>query len=163
MKYNFHGVNKLVRFSISILICLLVGLVGSVFTMPAIPTWYASLNKPLFSPPNYLFGPVWTTLYILMGISFFLVWGKLKQNQKAKMGIDIFILQLILNCLWSAVFFGLKSPGLALLVIVILWLAILATIAKFKEVSRPASLLLVPYLLWVSFALILNFAIFRLN
>jgi len=155
--------NRTAKLITSILICLFAGLVGSVFTMPAIPTWYAGLNKPSFSPPNWLFGPVWTTLYVLMGISFFLVWEKLKKNPKAKSALDIFVLQLVLNCLWSVIFFGLKAPLLALIEIILLWLVILITIINFFKISKTAGWLLVPYLAWVSFASFLNWTIWRLN
>ena len=140
----------------AIAICQGAGILGSLVTIPAISGWYQTLVKPGFSPPNFLFGPVWTLLYFLMGISLYLVWirtGNLKW----------FWLQLILNSLWSFLFFGLKSPGLAFVEIVFLWLAILMTIKSFIKVHRPAAYLLYPYLTWVSFAAILNFAIWILN
>ncbi len=152
--------NKTLRLTLSIVICLAAGAIGSFFTTPAINSWYVFLIKPSFSPPNWLFAPVWTTLYILMGIALFLVWQKAKENKKA---IIFFSAQLILNSLWSILFFGLKSPGLALGEIVVLWLLILLTILQFKKISKSAAWLLLPYLLWVSFATFLNLAIFRLN
>lgn len=139
----------------AILICEGVGVLGSVFTVSNIPTWYAGLNKPTFSPPNWVFGPVWTLLYFLMGVALFLVWRK-----KIPM---IFSLQLILNFVWSVVFFGMRSPLGGLIVIVLLWLAILGSIINFWKISRWAGILLIPYLGWVTFASILNYNIFILN
>jgi len=153
----------LIKLIISIAICLLAGVLGSVFTTPAIPTWYATLIKPSFAPPNCVFFPVWTTLFIMMGISLFLVWQKGLDNGKVKIALSIFGVQLILNVLWSAVFFGLKSPLAGLIVISILWIFILFTILVFMKVSRTAALLLIPYILWVSFAAVINFFIWRLN
>jgi len=132
--------------------------VGSIFTTPAIPGWYATLQKPSFSPPNFLFAPVWTTLYILMGISLALI-----LNKKNKTAIIFFVVQLVLNSLWSILFFGLKSPKLAFVEIIFLWLAILITILKFFKISKLAGWLFVPYLLWVSFASVLNLTIVKLN
>lgn len=140
---------------VAILICEGVGVLGSVFTVSNIPTWYAGLNKPTFSPPNWVFGPVWTLLYFLMGVALFLVWRK-----KIPM---IFSLQLILNFVWSVVFFGMRSPLGGLIVIVLLWLAILGSIINFWKISRWAGILLIPYLGWVTFASILNYNIFILN
>ena len=148
---------------ISILICELAGILGTPFTMSAIPEWYSTLNKPFFSPPNWLFGPVWTLLYLMMGISFYLIW---KQNWKTKelktAGLYCFA-QLFLNFIWSPVFFGLRNPVLGLVVIVALWFVLLVTMKKFYSLSRNAFYLLVPYLVWVSFATALNFAIVVLN
>ncbi|KPK62816.1 TspO protein [candidate division WOR_3 bacterium SM23_42] len=151
------------RFIISIAICQLAGIIGSVFTAPAVPTWYAALKKPAFSPPNWLFGPVWITLYVLMGISLFLVWRKSVDIPAVKTGLTVFGVQLILNILWSAAFFGLKSPVAGLLFIIALWIAILVTILRFTRVSEFAAILLVPYIVWVSFAAILNLSLFLLN
>jgi tryptophan-rich sensory protein len=147
---------------ISIIICQLAGMIGSVFTMPAIPGWYVSLNKPSFGPPNWLFGPVWILLYTLMGISLYLVWSR-KGSAGAKTALILFAIQLGLNTLWSLIFFGLRLPSAAFLEILVLWLFILLTILKFFPISKVAAYLLIPYLLWVSFASLLNFYIFRLN
>jgi tryptophan-rich sensory protein len=147
---------------ISIIICQLAGMIGSVFTMPAIPGWYANLNKPSFSPPNWLFGPVWILLYTLMGISLYLVWNQ-KGSVGTKTALIFFAVQLGLNTLWSLIFFGLRLPLAAFLEILVLWLFILLTILKFFPISKVAAYLLIPYLLWVSFASLLNFYIFRLN
>lgn len=140
----------------AIILCQLAGIIGTVFTMDAIPTWYAGLIKPVLNPPSWVFGPVWTILYTLMGISLYLVWQK-----KGKTGI--FFVQLVLNALWSIVFFGLKDISLALVVICMMWISIVSTIVVFYKISRPAAYLLLPYIAWVSFALYLNLAIWRLN
>ena len=147
----------------SIVICEFAGLIGSVFTTPAIPTWYATLRKPSFSPPNWLFAPVWITLFALMGVSAFLVWRRGLGDQQVKVALTIFVVQLILNILWSVIFFGLRAPLGGLIVISTLWVAILLTILNFFKVSTTAGLLLVPYILWVSFAALLNLFIWRLN
>lgn len=148
---------------IAILLSQAAGIIGSVFTMSAIPTWYAALARPELSPPNWVFGPVWTTLYVLMGIAAFLVWRRGLERRDVKIALAIFIGQLALNTLWSIIFFGLKNPGAAFIEIIFLWLAILATIIAFAKISKPAAWLLAPYILWVSFAAYLNFAIWRLN
>lgn len=151
----------LTKLILSVGICLGAGALGSLFTVSAIPAWYATLNKPVFSPPNWVFGPAWTILYILMGISLYLVWtskGKLKQN-----ALNLFFVQLGLNALWSIIFFGLKNPALAFVNIVALWVAIFLTIRSFNKVNKLAGNLLIPYLLWVTFASILNLSIIILN
>lgn len=157
---KFSDTEKLI---ISIFICLFAGFIGSYFTMPAIPTWYAALQKPSFAPPNWVFFPVWTSLFIMMGISLFLVWQKGWENQKVKIAIYIFAGQLVLNALWSVAFFGLRSPIAGLIEIIILWIAIVATILSFMKISRTAAYLLIPYILWVSFAAFVNFSIWGLN
>ena len=141
----------------------LAGAVGSIFTFSAIPVWYESLNKPSFSPPNFVFGPVWTMLYILMGVSFYLVFSKAKTKEVKKDLILIYTIQLILNALWSIAFFGLRSPFLGVVVIISLWLAIVVMVIKFFRVLPLASALNLPYFLWVSFAAYLNFWIYYLN
>lgn len=155
--------NKLLKLFISIVICEAAGLVVLPLTIKAIPGWYAGLNKPFFSPPNWIFGPVWSTLYLLMGISVYLIWSKGLTTQKQRMALIFFSIQLFFNFLWSILFFGLKSPTLALIDIVLLWLAILITMIKFEKSSKFAAYLFLPYFFWVSFALILNFSIVRLN
>lgn len=150
------------KLAASIGICLLAGVVGSIFTVSAIPSWYAALVKPFFAPPNWVFAPVWTTLYVLMGISLFLVWRK-GFNKKTKSAINFFGIQLALNVLWSLAFFGLKSPIAGFVVIIALWAAIAVTIMKFMKISRSAGLLLVPYIVWVSIAALLNLSVVLLN
>lgn len=147
----------------SVVFCEAAGILGSVFTVPAIPTWYASLKKPGFSPPNWLFGPVWTLLYALMGISAYLIWTQGIEKQAVRNALFLFVLQLVLNILWSFFFFKLQSPTHALVEIIFLWLMILLTILSFLSLSKTAALLLLPYLFWVSFATLLNFYIVKLN
>jgi benzodiazapine receptor len=152
----------LILFS-SIIICQLAGIIGSVFTTPAIPRWYANINKPSFNPPNWVFAPVWTTLYLLMGIALFLVLRKGLNEKDIKIAIAVFVFQLVLNSLWSFLFFGLESPFAAFIEIIFLWAAILISIILFFRISGVAGALLIPYILWVSFASVLNFSIWRLN
>lgn len=151
---------NLLKLSLSVSLCLGAGILGSIFTFSAPPagglTWYATLNKPAFSPPNWIFGPVWTVLYVLMGISLYLVWTKKKVP-------SVFWIQLILNALWSIIFFGMTNPILALVDIAVLWIAIVLTIKAFSKINKLAGNLLIPYLIWVSFASILNLAIVMLN
>jgi len=148
---------------ISIVGCQLVGLAGTVFTVNSIPTWYMTLNKPPFSPPNWIFGPVWTLLYLMMGISFYLIWKQGWQSDSSKTARKYFLAQLALNFIWTPIFFGLKSPLIALVVIITMWVMILVTIKKFYPLSKWSAYLLIPYLLWVSFATLLNAAIVVLN
>lgn len=149
--------NRYLKLLFAVLICESAGLIGSIFTFDSVSTWYVTLNKPVFNPPSWIFAPVWTILYILMGISLYLVWGKKKADLKW------FWVQLTLNSLWSIVFFGLKNPTLALFEIFLLWIAIYMTIRSFWRHNRTSSLLLFPYFAWVSFATILNLAIVLLN
>ena len=155
--------NALSKLIIAIVVSELAGIIGSVFTTPSIAGWYAMLVRPTLNPPAWVFGPVWTTLFALMGIAAFLVWKKGLERRDVKIALGIFIGQLVLNTLWSIIFFGLHSPGAAFVEIIFLWLAILATIIAFAKISKPAVWLLVPYILWVSFAAYLNFAIWILN
>jgi len=154
---------NLLRLVVSILICQGAGALGAVFTAPVTKsTWYINLNKPFFQPPNWLFGPVWISLYLMMGIALFLLWQHGPRPFSAAVWW-FFAVQLVLNTLWSALFFGLKSPGMALLEIVLLWFAILLTILPLQSISKPAFWLMVPYLVWVGFASLLNGAIWWLN
>jgi len=148
---------------VSIIACQCAGIIGSIFTRGAIPTWYATLEKPAFNPPNWLFAPVWTLLYIMMGIAAFLVWRKGWENRQVRIALIVFLVQLVLNALWSVVFFGLESPLYGLIVIAALWVAILFTVLKFYRISSAASVLLWPYMLWVTFAAVLNVSIWLLN
>ena len=152
---------------IKLIVCLAVtfsaAFIGSLFTREAVPDWYANLNKPSFTPPNWLFGPVWTALYLLMALSAFIVWQKGLANSAVRIALTIYLIQLILNALWSVIFFGLKMPWLSFIEILLLWTAIGLTILAFARVSITAAVLLVPYILWVSFAAVLNFAIWLLN
>ena len=148
---------------VSIIACLAAGAIGSIFTRQAIPTWYATLEKPVFNPPNWLFAPVWTLLYIMMGIAAFLVWRKGLENRQVRVALIVFLVQLVLNALWSVAFFGLESPLFGVVVIAALWVAILLTVLKFYRISLAASALMWPYLLWVTFAAVLNSSIWLLN
>lgn len=152
-----------VRLVVSIALTLCAGLVGSVFTAPQIPGWYAGLVKSPLNPPSWVFGPVWTVLFILMGISLFLVWRNGTERPEVRIALLALGVQLVLNVLWSALFFGLQSPFLGFLEILVLWCAILATIVLSARVSTAAAVLLVPYLLWVSFAAYLTWAVWTLN
>lgn len=155
--------NEIPKLIVSIVFCQCAGIIGSVFTSTAIPSWYVTLNKPFFTPPNWLFAPVWITLYTLMGVAAFFIWRQGFQDRQVQRALSIFGVQLIFNALWSAAFFGLQSPLAGLIVIVILWLAIVLTILKFFPISKTAGLLIMPYILWVSFAAVLNVAIVLLN
>jgi tryptophan-rich sensory protein len=148
---------------VSILLPQLAGLVGSLATSPAIPSWYALLEKPSFNPPNWIFGPVWITLYTLMGISLYLIWVKGFSKKEINFPVKLFIFHLVLNSFWSVIFFGFKDLGLGLFVIISLWLVIAYLIKTFWKIDKRASYLLIPYLLWVSFASILNYFIWTLN
>jgi translocator protein len=182
--------NNLLKLLLSIIICELAGAIGSFFTFSEINIWYKGLNKPFFNPPSWIFGPVWTILFVLMGVSLYLVWSKKwgdsvgflnkigGENRKAwntwsqrffngtwqKANIIlIFVLQLVLNIAWSIIFFGMHFPGAAFFELLMLWFAIVFTIINFYRVSKTAALLLLPYILWVSFAAILNYFIWILN
>lgn len=149
------------KFILAIILPFAAGAIGQFYTLPSITTWYATLVKPSFNPPNGIFAPVWTTLYILIGISFYLFWTKKAKNKT--WGYVLFFAQLILNACWSIVFFGAHNTFGALIVIGLLWLSILLTIINFVKVSKIAGYILLPYLIWVSFAALLNFEVFILN
>ncbi len=139
------------------------GIIGSFFTVSAIPEWYEYLTKPPLIPPNWIFAPVWTALFLMMGIAAFMVWREGLHKKDVKIGMSLFVVQLILNTFWSIIFFGMRAPGLALIEISFLWLAILATLIYFWRVSKVAGVLMIPYLLWVTFAAYLNLGVFWLN
>ena len=147
---------------ISLGACLTAGGLGGLFTAQSVDSWYSTLNKPLISPPNWVFGPVWTFLYALMGIALYIVWRNQK-TENNKLPFIFFASQLILNVAWSAVFFGFHSISGGIFVIVALWIAIAATIQQFHKRSKLAAWLLIPYLLWVSFAGVLNYMFLKLN
>lgn len=148
---------------VSIAICEGAGLIGSFFTAAAIPAWYAELIKPSFNPPSWLFGPVWIILYALMGISLYLIWRKGLANPEIKFAFIFFLVHLFFNAIWSIIFFGAKNISLALADIILLWLMILILIWRFSRIDTIAAWLLVPYFLWVSFASVLNYSIWKLN
>lgn len=146
-----------------IAVCELAGIVGSLFTGPAIPGWYAGLAKPSFNPPNGVFGPVWTALYALMGLAAWLVYDKRTKGVDIKRALSLFVAQLVLNVMWSIMFFGARQILAAFVIIVALWILIAATIKLFFRISKAAGILLVPYFLWVGFATVLNAALYILN
>jgi len=167
-------IKSILKLVCAIVVAQLAGIIGAFFTTPAIDGWYAGLVKPALNPPAWVFGPVWTTLFVLMGVSAWLVWRKLENHpwwmiwskgngRQIKIALGIFLGQLVLNTLWSIIFFGWHNPGLAFAEVILLWLAIIATIVAFKRVSKTAAWLLAPYLVWVSFAAYLNLSLWLLN
>ena len=152
---------KIWKLIISILIPFLASAIGGFFTSTSVSTWYVSLIKPSFNPPSWVFGPVWTLLYLLMGIALYLIWVEKYKNKKP--AFTIFGIQMFLNALWSVLFFGLQKSLFAFIEIVFLWAAILATIIYFYRINKTSAYLLIPYILWVSFAAVLNFYLFILN
>lgn len=154
---------RIIYIAISVAVCLLIGFLSGFATQSSVNEWYTTLNKPSFTPPNELFAPVWTVLYVMMGVAAGVVWSKGYHHIWVKTALYHFVFQLLFNALWSIVFFGLKNPLLALLVILVLLTLIMLTIKWFKVVSKPAAILMVPYLLWVCFAAVLNYKIWELN
>lgn len=155
-----------IKLIIALILPQLAGLIGSLATAQAISTWYVSLNQPNFAPPNWLFAPVWILLFILMGIAFYLIWAKTVKKEEKKLqdrAIRLFLIQLVFNTLWSIIFFGQQLLFLAFLEIIMLWILILLTILQFKKLNQLSAYLMIPYLLWVSFAGILNLAFALLN
>ena len=147
----------------SLSVPLFVAFFGSWLTVPEIPTWYASLVKPALNPPAWIFGPVWTILYIMMGLAWYMVWSCQDKARAVRLAVGIFLVQLALNFAWSILFFKWHEPRMALIEIGVMWVAIMLTIGTFARVSAPAAWLLVPYLAWVSFAAYLNYMIVVLN
>ena len=156
-KFNF------VAFIINLAIPLVIGAIGAYFTASSVDGWYRTINKPSFNPPDGIFGPVWTSLYILMGISAYLVWQKRDQIVHFPRTVAIYLIQLVLNLLWSFVFFYAHELGLALIEIIALWIAIIINARVFYKIDKTAGLLFIPYILWVSFASVLTYNIFALN
>jgi benzodiazapine receptor len=157
------SMRKATGFLFSVILCELAGVVGALFTAPSIAGWYAGLAKPTFSPPNWLFGPVWTALYALMGVSAYLIYDKGIKRNPVKKALTVFAGQLFLNALWPIVFFGAHMILGGLVVIILLWAVILVSIFLFFRISKTAAVLLIPYLLWVSFATVLNISLALLN
>ncbi len=156
--------NKITKILTVVVTCLAIGYFSGIVTRSAIITWYPTLVKPNFNPPNWIFAPVWSMLYIMMGIAAGLVWDRMESNTEiVKRALVFFAVQLALNALWSYLFFGLMNPMLALLEIVILWLMIYETYVQFGKINKIAGYLFIPYLLWVSFAMVLNASIWWLN
>ena len=154
---------KLTYIAYAVCISVAIGFLASFATQSSVNDWYLTLNKPSFNPPNWIFAPVWTLLYILMGIAAGIVWGKGLHHLLVKTALYHFGFQLLLNAAWSIVFFGLKEPFWALIVIISLLILLVLTIRWFKLVSKVAAFLLLPYLLWVCFAMVLNYKIWELN
>jgi tryptophan-rich sensory protein len=148
---------------IFIAMCEAVGIIGSFATASSVTTWYSMLTKPFLNPPSWVFGPVWTMLYALMGIAAYMVWKKGIERSDVRRALTVFVIQLLLNALWSPLFFGARNLTAAFVDIVLMWIAIIATIIVFKKISKPAAWLLLPYILWVSFAAYLNYALLVLN
>jgi tryptophan-rich sensory protein len=153
--------NKYLKLFISLLLPQIAGGLGAFFTLSSVQSWYLTLNKPSWNPPSWLFGPVWTTLYVLMGIACFLIWKS--EHPRKKQVLTLYFLQLFLNSLWSPAFFGAQNPMLGILVIVPMWASILACILLFRKINTWAAVLMIPYLIWVSFATVLNATIWYLN
>lgn len=146
-----------------VLVCVSIGYLSGMVTRDSVNTWYPTLDKPVFNPPNWIFAPVWTLLYIMMGIAAGLIWTSDSDGKTVKNALGMFAIQFALNALWSYLFFGLHNPLLALVEVVLLWLMILETYNQFKRIDRLAGFLMIPYLAWVSFATILNASIWWLN
>lgn len=155
---------KYLRIIYCVTICLVIGFLSGKVTQSSISTWYPTLQKPSFNPPNWIFAPVWTTLYIFMGIAAGLIWNEINSKEKeVKQGLKFFVIQLALNALWSYLFFGLQNVFLAALEVILLLLMIYETYIKFKPIHRNVSYLLLPYMAWVSFASVLTWSIWFLN
>lgn len=157
------GLRDIFQAIVAIVICEAAGIIGSLFTASSVSTWYVSLVKPALNPPSWVFGPVWTLLYALMGVSAFIIWKNARGERRGNQALLIFGFQLILNTAWSMIFFGLRDPGFALAGIAMLWASIVWSMLSFYKISKTAAWLLLPYLLWVSFASYLNYSIWLLN
>ena len=156
--------NKISRIAIVVIICLAVGYLSGMVTRASITTWYPTLVKPSFNPPNWIFAPVWTSLYVMMGVAAGLIWNQITTQKSAvTKALQIFAIQLILNALWSYLFFGLHNLMLATIEVVLLWLMIFETYSQFAKINKTASYLMLPYLAWVSFASVLTASIWWLN
>jgi tryptophan-rich sensory protein len=151
-----------IKLIVSIGVSLLAGIIGALPNIEAIPTWYAGLNKPWFNPPNWVFGPVWTLLFILIGLALFFVWRAPKSRIR-DIGISLWVIQLVVNVFWNYAFFGFRSPLFGVATIVPLWILIAVTIYQFNKVDRWAAYLMVPYIVWVSLATALNMGVYLLN
>lgn len=155
--------NKTISIIAGAVICLAVGFLSGLVTAESITTWYRTLNKPFFNPPNWIFGPVWTLLYVMMGISAGIIYNMGIKKREVRTALALFLVQLFLNGIWSILFFGFQNPLAAFIEIVILWIVILITIIKFYKIRHSAAYLMIPYILWVSFATVLNYSIWILN
>jgi len=156
--------SKYKKILIFVVTCIAVGYLSGMVTRSAVITWFPTLVKPSFNPPSWVFAPVWSMLYIMMGIAAGLVWSRIDfQREAVRKALLFFVIQLVLNALWSLLFFGLHNPLLALIEIVLLWLMIYETYVKFGKIDKIAGYLFIPYLFWVSFATVLNASIWWLN
>jgi tryptophan-rich sensory protein len=153
---------RILKLLVSIILPLSLGAIAGMFTAQSVTEWYATLNKPSFNPPDWIFGPVWTTLYILMGISLFLIW-KQDVSKERNLAILIFLLQLLLNFVWSFIFFYFNLIGIALVEIILLWISIVVMLVMFYKIRPLASYINIPYFLWVTFAAVLNAGYYFLN
>lgn len=154
---------NILKLIISILIPVATGAMSGFFTTTGVDSWYQAIQKPSWNPPSWVFAPVWTSLYVMMGVSLYLVWKSDVELKRKRIAITLFAAQLVLNFFWSLIFFTLQSPGWALVEIIVMWLFILLTIFSFAKIRKVAAWLLVPYISWVSFATILTYTIWRLN
>ncbi|MFX0068901.1 MAG: TspO/MBR family protein [Promethearchaeota archaeon] len=152
-----------IKAPVSIISSLLIGFAGNIFNFESLETWYPTLIKPGWTPPNWIFAPVWSTLFILMGISTFLVWREGFDKRAVKIALGVYVIQFALNLMWSWAFFGLQSPLFGFIVIVVLWIAIFANIVVYARVSKLAAAILIPYIVWVTIASLLNFSVYVLN
>lgn len=160
VKIRINSVLKAIAFVVA---AELAGNIGTIFTVGAIPTWYATLIKPSFTPPNWVFGPVWTILFALMGVSAYIVYSSRADRKRVRTALYVFVAQFVLNVLWSVLFFGLRSPLYGLIDIITMWIAIAITISLFFRISKKAGAMLLPYIIWVSIAAALNISVFLLN
>lgn len=161
---NAKIMQKIVRIILVVCTCVAVGYLSGEVTKDSVGSWYPTLEKPFFNPPNWLFAPVWTILYIMMGVAGGMVWNHIEtQPKEVKKAFLFFVIQLALNALWSYLFFGLRNPLLALIEIIVLWLMVYETYVVFKPINKTAAWLLLPYLAWVAFATLLNASIWWLN
>jgi benzodiazapine receptor len=158
-----RGLIGIFKLLITIIVCQGAGIMGSLFIAPAIPAWYAALRQPSFTPPEWLYEPIWIVIYLLMAIAAFLVWWRGLHIKPVRIALILFVVQLIVNVLWAFVLFGLQSILCGLITIVVLWILILFTIIQFYEVSILAGCLMVPYILWVTYAIVLNGSLYLLN
>jgi tryptophan-rich sensory protein len=155
--------SRVLKLIVSVAVPVAVGALSGFATRDAVGGWYDGLEKPSFAPPDSVFGPVWTTLYVMMGVACFLVWRESARRPGVRTALGVYAIQLVLNGLWSLLFFGLRSPIAGLIDIALLWIAIIATVVLFARISKLAGALLLPYLAWVSFAAMLNYSIWALN
>jgi benzodiazapine receptor len=157
---GFIGIFKLL---IAVIVCQAAGIIGSIFTAGAVTGWFASLNQPPFTPPDCMYAPIWITMYLLMAIAAFLIWWRGLHIKPVRIAMILFLVQLVLNVLWAVVLFGLQSILFGLITVVALWIMVLFTIIQFYRISNAAGSLMIPYILWVTFAVILNGALYLLN